>query len=101
MLLNIGAHVLAHTTSNNQTYNSEIISRTKTYYICKKLRTLIDNKELLYYTDEKLNIDINVIKHFIAESKDSKTLNYKKRFFGGSIYTDVYDVNLIKIPIHQ
>ena len=30
ILINIGAHVLAHNSSNNQTYNSEIISRTKT-----------------------------------------------------------------------
>ena len=100
MTLKIGSHLIAHNVANNQIYNTQIINITKTYYICKKLKTVINN-EILYYTDDTLDIDRNFIKSFIDAYKNSKTLTYKKRFSGNNLYDDVYNVNYIKIPIHQ
>ncbi len=102
MKLNIGDHLIAQNITTNQIYNTQIIKITYTYYICKKIRTLIDdanNKELLYFTDEQLNIDRHYIKSFIDTNKDAITLNYKT--FNKNKCNEIFTPNYIKVPIRQ
>jgi len=98
MTLKIGNYLVAHNTANNQSYQTQIVRITPTYYFCRKLKTIF-NSELYYYTSSAYP-DIASINSFIDAHQSNIYFDFKKR----SQYpaTDTFDIELIKcLFIHK
>jgi hypothetical protein len=103
-MLKIGNHLRVRNAIYDQLYDTIIINITTKFYVCKKIRTSIDNSKEFYYisasSDNNPFKDTIAIKEFIDTSnKTNINYDYKKIHYGENIYSDIYDVNTIRIPI--
>ena len=81
--------------------NAKLYQRTGKYYYCHKVKTIIDDKNDMYYVNSNTLQTKQDIQEFINTSNTNINYNYKKNHKFENIFSDIYDVNIIKVPIIQ